>query len=626
MVFMDERCGAWQFGGDETRGALEFRIFFPSGTDPRVRAIRVGGNFQHELDSQDWDFGSGLPLEPQPGNDPRGVFWSARTPVDVPAGFFEYKYQVDFEDGTSRIVTDPCARYSGLSNQNSGVVVGGSSPAENTVRPVSGGRRPLTELTVYELMIDDFTAEYRRQRAPLAAVIDRLNSLSDLGITAIEFMPWTAWKNQEFDWGYEPLQFFAVEARYANDLDHPAEKISYLKQLVSACHDRGIHVIMDGVFNHVSYDFPYPLLYQDPRECPFTGPFGGTFPGLQDLDFNNPITGQLVTEACRYWIDEFGIDGIRLDNTVNFLVPGDTRGLPEILSTVADHIADKGETNFSLTLEHIDVSAATVTNTTTATSFWDDSLHQKTFDGLWNGRVDSGFLNALNNRRYLTAGKVPTLYLSNHDHSHVAWQTDANGTVRGAVGGWWRLQPYLIALFTSTAVPLIRNGDEIGEETVIPENDENTGRRVTPRPLRWKLRGDPIGTVLTALHRQLAALRRELPALRSELMYPSAWDSWQTQFNPVGVGVDVARQLVIYHRWATVPGGIENVVVALNFSDTDQTVEVPFPSWGHWEDQLAGFRGGPDWSIDVTGPTAAIPLGSHFGRILCRFNPSNVAG
>ena len=87
----------------------------------------------------------------------------------LPAGFFEYKYQVDFEDGTSRIVTDPCARYSGLSDRRSGVVIGGSRPAENTVRPLVGGRRPLTELTIYELMIDDFTAEYRRQRAPLAA-------------------------------------------------------------------------------------------------------------------------------------------------------------------------------------------------------------------------------------------------------------------------------------------------------------------------------------------------------------------------------------------------------------------------------------------------------------------------
>jgi hypothetical protein len=49
MVFMDERCGAWQFAGNETQGALEFRIFFPAGVDPHVSAIRVSGDFQHHL-------------------------------------------------------------------------------------------------------------------------------------------------------------------------------------------------------------------------------------------------------------------------------------------------------------------------------------------------------------------------------------------------------------------------------------------------------------------------------------------------------------------------------------------------------------------------------------------------
>jgi hypothetical protein len=179
----------------------------------------------------------------------------------------------------------------------------------------------------------------------------------------------------------------------------------------------------------------------------------------------------------------------------------------------------------------------------------------------------------------------------------------------------------LSALFTSTAVPLIRNGDELGEETVIPENDEGTGRRVTGRPLRWKLRGDRIGQALTALYGRLAGLRRDLPALRSSSMYPYRWETWQTRFNPVGVGVDVERQLVIYHRWAPTAGGVENVVVVLNFADTQQVVNVPFPVQGRWLDRLAGFAGGPDWAIDVAGSTAPVPVESHFGRILRRFNP-----
>src|SRR3954452_23878435 len=82
-------------------------------------------------------------------------------------------------------------------------------------------------------------------------------------------------------------------------------------------------------------------------------------------------------------------------------------------------------------------------------------------------------------------------------------------------------------------------------------------------------------------YRTLARLRLEHPALRSAHMYPAEWDERQTQFSPTGVGVDVARQVAIYHRRATLPGGdVENVVVALNFSDNEQWLSVPFPLTG----------------------------------------------
>jgi pullulanase len=621
-VFMHQRCGAWQVGTDPNQGEVEFRLFFPAGVDPHVAAIRVGGDFQDQLGGVDWDYDHGLALTPQSSADPNGTFWTARTGGTLPAGFYEYQYQVDFDDGTRRLVADPCARYSGLAARTSGVVVGGSSPADNPIAPLAGGRLPLSELTIYELMIDDFTAEYRGVRAPLAAVVDRLDQLRDMGVNAILFMPWTAGKDRDFDWGYEPFQYYAVEARYANQLDQPAEKLSWLKQLVSSCHQRGIHVLMDGVFNHVSTEFPYQQLYRDPEQCPFTAQiFVKAFPGLQDLDFSQPITRELVRDVCRYWIDTFDLDGIRFDNTVNFYQPGDTRGLPELLDDVAAHTAATGRTDFSLTLEHLDVSAAQVTNTTAAHSFWDNSLFEATFAALWHGHIDARLLTALNNRRFVTDGKTPTLYLSNHDHSQVAWQAGARDN-KGAVGRWWRTQPFLIALYTATAVPLLHNGQEFGEEHFLPEDDQNTGRRVTGRPLRWKLRTDPIGRTLVALHTTLAAIRHTHPALRSRHMYPADWPAWQTRFNEVGVGVDTDRQLVIYHRWEHLPGGVDNIVVVLNFSPTDHTIDVPVPYPGRWTDLLAGFLGGPTWSIDAAHTHATIPVGSHWGRILHAFNPT----
>jgi pullulanase len=239
-------------------------------------------------------------------------------------------------------------------------------------------------------------------------------------------MPWTAWHDKYYDWGYAPFQYFAVEYSYANG-PVAVKKLSTLKHLISACHQKGIHVMMDGVYNHCSTDFPYKQLYLDNDKCPYTDkPFAGSFPGLQDLDFGNSCTQDLIRDVCLYWISEFNIDGIRFDNTVNYFLAGDIRGLPGLLSSIQDYVDSIGRSNFPMTLEHIDLSAAAVVNQTKATSYWDNALYGQTFDQLWSGAVKPGFLAALNDQQYLNGpDKVPTIYLSNHDHSAVAWQAGA---------------------------------------------------------------------------------------------------------------------------------------------------------------------------------------------------------
>jgi pullulanase/glycogen debranching enzyme len=141
---------------------------------------------------------------------------------------------------------------------------------------------------------------------------------------------------------------------------------------------------------------------------------------------------------------------------------------------------------------------------------------------------------------------------------------------------------------------------------------------VISRPIRWKLATDPIGRTLTALHRRLALLRRDLAALRSPQMWPDRTDPDVDRFNSAGAGVDLDRQLAIYHRWALLDDGrVQNVVVVLNFSDTTHTVAVPFSRTGRWTDVLAGFDGsGAVWDVTVTGASAPVTVDSHWGRVL----------
>jgi 1,4-alpha-glucan branching enzyme len=611
-MYMSEKLGAWQVGSDRQRDQVEFKLFFPDRSkdatqyeaapedghaavnygDPQIASIQVAGTFQAQLGQKNWDFAAAPALLREP--HPKGWVWRYRTDAALPAGFYEYKYLVTFQDGSQRKVSDPCARYGGRERQNAGFVIGGRS-GDIQVAPVAGGRQPERDLIVYELMIDDFTDEYRGARAPLDAVRDKLDYLQhDLGINAILFMPWTAWPGERFNWGYTPYLYFSVEYRYTNALAAPVDRLSWLKRLVNECHARGIHVIMDGVFNHVgdqypvsgeAEGFPYRWLYQNPDACPYVGTFGGSFPGLLDLDYHNGCTQEFIRDVCLYWLDNFNLDGIRFDNTVNFYIDHDARGLPQLLSDIQAHDSGQGGQNFSLTLEHIDLSAAHVVNSTSATSYWNNELYQLCFDALWNGHIDARLMQALNNHAGLDAGKVATIYLTNHDHAHVAWQAGARNNA-GAME-WYRTQPFAIALLTAPGTPMIQNGQEFAEDYWLMEDDQGSSRRVKPRPLHWDYPGDKIGAQVLALYRKLIELRKAHPGLRSDNIYPDNWETWQTKFNPVGYGIDVDKQVLIFHRWGNdTTGRVERFIIVLNFSAQLQTVDVPFSMNGSWQDLL----------------------------------------
>jgi len=637
-MYMSERFGAFQIGVDEHKGAIEFKIFFPDRAvepgqhlsqprhdpvpnygDPEIEKIQVVGDFQlPALGQPNWDVASAPTMTREP--HPKGFVYRYRTPVELPAEFYQYKYFVTFKGGEIRWVGDPCARYGGSENQNSGVVVGGS---RLTVKPLPGGRKPLRDLVIYELMIDDFTDEFRGWRAPIDAVCDKLKYLrEDLGANAILFMPWTAWPGDDFSWGYTPYQYFSVEYRYANALRAPAEKLSWLKNLISKCHELGIHVIMDGVFNHVgdrpvaadgtAYGFPYHWLYKNPAASPYTGRFGNTFPGLQELDFHNACTREFIRDVCFYWMDEFGIDGIRLDNTVNFYIPGNPDGLPQLLSDIRDHALAKGEQNFSLTLEHIDMSAADVVKNTAATSYWHNGLYEAASGGLPRRQIEPRLLCALDSHAYLPDDRVATTYISNHDHSHVAWW--AGEMTQSGGREWYWSQPYAMALLTAPGAPMIQNGQEFTQDYWIVEWEDGGNRRVHPRPLWWSLVGDRFGAASLAAYKKLTAIRHAYPALRSSNFYPARWQDWQTRFNPEGYGLDTARQLLIYHRWGQADdGALERFIIVLNFSSSSQKTDVPFSADGTWEELLENGRVHVSgfWLRDQT-------IKAHWGKIYYR--------
>ncbi len=575
------------FGAVVTGRRVEFRLFLPDNTvdagqyrgsgQPQISEVRVRGDFQTELGDPAWDLAS-APLLLKEAH-PNGWLYRCTIAQDLAEGFYEYKYFVTFQNETTRWCSDPCAKYGGGEQENSGFTVGGNSVE---VAPIAE-RLPTKDLVIYELMIDDFTSEYRAGRAPIDAIWDKLDHLQRLGVNAVEFMPWTAWPGSDFSWGYDPVQFFSVEYRYVHDSNAPADKLFRLQRLINELHRRRIHVIMDGVFNHVragsdpNKGFGYKWLYQDPGDSPYIGAFaqGGFF---DEFNYRNGCVQQFVLDICSYWLDEYELDGIRFDFTLGFDDRNDPNvGITRLVRDVRAHLAAQHKLNVSLTIEQLPDNrflAIDDTNRIGADGCWFDRLMFESFEFARNGNIDDRLLRLLDTGLDFAAGKGPVTYIENHDHSSIVQEA-------GGRGRWFKTQPAAIALLTSPGAVLIRNGQEFGEDFFLPESGDD---RVQPRPLRWDAlsneSGDFVGGRLFELYRMLIRIRADHPSLRSTNFFPFPFN------DPDGYGVFPDRDFAVYHRFGATDGGFERFIVVINYSDFDQRVSIPFSTNGSWSDLL----------------------------------------
>ena len=155
---------------------------------------------------------------------------------------------------------------------------------------------PLEACIFYELHVGAFTPE-----GTFEAVIPRLDSLKDLGVTAIELMPVAQFPGNR-NWGYDGTYPFAAQNSYGGP--------EGLQRLVDACHLRGMAVILDVVYNHLG------------PEGNYLGDFGPYFtdryrtPWGAALNFDGPHSDEVrrfFIENALYWLSDFRVDALRID-------------------------------------------------------------------------------------------------------------------------------------------------------------------------------------------------------------------------------------------------------------------------------------------------------------------------
>ncbi len=229
---------------------------------------------------------------------------------------------------------------------------------ENTkpATPLKGGRPKMQDVIAYEVHVQDFTGQLpipedlkgtfkgmitpglRNSRGEKIG----FDYLLDLGINVVHLMPVQEylhfptddWKasfqddpymiaqgvsEENYQWGYRTSHFFAVESRYRTQGKAPGEERNEFRDLVQAFHNHGIAVIIDIVPNHTAenmdgneFFFNFNALdkqyYYRTRELDHIGEYGN-----EVKTENRPMTQRWLIDQCMHFINEFGIDGFRID-------------------------------------------------------------------------------------------------------------------------------------------------------------------------------------------------------------------------------------------------------------------------------------------------------------------------
>ena len=179
------------------------------------------------------------------------------------------------------------------------------------------------DLVIYELLVRDFT-DNAYGEGSIKAALGQLDYLKTLGVNAIELMP-----IQEFDgndsWGYGTHAYFAMDKAYGKREDY--------KAFIDACHQNGIAVILDVVYNHATGAHPYAAMYWDggANKTASNNPWFNVDAPHQwsvyhDWNHSNPMVREHVKRSLTYLMEEYKIDGFRFDLTKGFTQNSGTEG------------------------------------------------------------------------------------------------------------------------------------------------------------------------------------------------------------------------------------------------------------------------------------------------------------
>jgi maltooligosyltrehalose trehalohydrolase len=495
----------------------------------------------------------------------------------------------------------------------------------------------LEKYVFYELHVGTFTPE-----GTFDAIVPRLAALKDLGVTAIELMPVAQFPGER-NWGYDGVYPYAVQASYGGPLG--------LKRLVDACHQHGIAVALDVVYNHLGPEGNYLADFAPYFTDLYKTPWG------QAINFDDAESDEVrryFTDNALQWVTDYHVDALRLDAIHAIVDPSARTSLEELSSAVHAKAEELGRDVYLIPEDNRNdtrVVKSPEVGGWGLDSVWNDDFHHslhvlltgerdayyQDFSGVGDlagayreGFVYSGQYSKYRRKRYgISSKRIPArrfvVFSQNHDQVGNRSVGDRPSQSRSfeqlkLAAGTVLLSPYIPLLFmgeeyaeTAPFQYFVSHGDpalieavregrkkefaEFGWVGDIP--DPQSEATFLGCKLNWNLHAEGQHRVLWNFYQELLRLRRDIPVLAN-------LDKDAMEVTPF-----TDQKVLLVRRW----DASGQVLIVHSFDRIPASVNLPVPA-GKWQTVLDSNE--ERWQGDG-GATTDKPQ-SH-GEIQLRLTP-----
>lgn len=430
-----------------------------------------------------------------------------------------------------------------------------------------------SNLVIYELLIRDFTGA-DNEIGNIKDAKTKIPYLKDLGVTAVELMPFNEFEGNE-SWGYNPSYYFATDKAYGTPQDY--------KDFIDECHKNGIAVIMDMVLNHAYGQCPLVQMYltSDDKVTSGNPYFNVESPNADyswgyDFNHESKYTQQFTDSVCSYWMSEFKVDGFRFDFTKGFTqTSGDGWAYDQsrisILKRMTSEVK-KRKPEAIVIMEHLTDNKEETELADFGIYLWGNMNHNfnESTMGWGEENGDYGKKGDLSWASYQKRGwKNPNLvaYMESHDEERLMFKnkqygkTDDTYDVKSLSTGLSRTAAATVIYMSIPGPKMIWQFGELGYDISIDENG-----RTGMKPSGWSLLDNPERVKLKEVYKKMIGLRNN-----------------NSTFSTVNYKIDLENNF----KQVLLNSDNESICAIANLDVRPISATVNFGKAGTWKDQFS---------------------------------------